>query len=96
MAETITNILLLLLGIYSAIGVLFSIPFAFIGAGKIDSTAAGGTIGFKLLIIPGAIAFWPLLANRWRKKAGEPPEEKNPHRVAACKRHALADRRSAE
>ena len=92
MAETIANILVLLLGVYMGIGLIFSIPFVLKGAGKIDSTAAGGTIGFKLLIIPGAIAFWPLLANRWRKKTGEPPEEKNPHRIAACKLHSLKER----
>ncbi len=95
MAETIANLFVLLLGIYVGIGLLFSIPFAFAGAKKIDSTATEGTIGFKLLIIPGAIALWPLLANRWRKKVGEPPEEKNPHRTA-CKLHALAERRTAQ
>ena len=69
------NMLVLSAGIYLTIGFLFSIPFAFFGTGKIDSAARGATLGFKLLIIPGSMALWPLLAWRWIKGVSEPPEE---------------------
>lgn len=85
MLLALANILVMSLLIYLGIGLLFSIPFVFFGAGKIDSTAREGTWGFKLIIIPGAMALWPLLAWRWVKRAPGLPEEKNPHRAAARK-----------
>lgn len=72
-----------LLGIYAALGVLFAIPFVVAGVGRIDPAARGGTIGFRLLIVPGVIALWPLLAQRWRRGITAPPAERNPHRAAA-------------
>lgn len=71
------------LGIYTLLGVLFAIPFVWIGAGRIDPVAKEGTRGFRLLILPGAIALWPLLAKRWFGGISAPPEEHNPHRRAA-------------
>ena len=74
------GILLSFLGVYLLIGAVFAVPFAFTGAKKIDPAAEEGTLGFKLLIIPGSAVFWPLLVKRWMK--GElPPEEKSVHRV---------------
>jgi len=83
----LANIMVLAVSIYLGIGLLFSIPFVFAGAGRIDSTAREATLGFKLIIIPGSMALWPLLAWRWIKGASDPPEEKNAHRVAACRLH---------
>jgi len=74
---------LILLGIYLLCGLLFAIPFALKGAGKIDSHARHGSWGFRLLIIPGTMALWPLLARRWLAGIGEPPEETTAHRRAA-------------
>ena len=39
--------------------------------------------GFRLLVIPGALAFWPLLLRRWATGVKEPPEECNAHRSSA-------------
>ncbi len=79
----LVNLLVIMVGIYLGLGLLFALFFVTKGAGKIDPTAKAGTIGFRLLIIPGVIAFWPLLAKRWWQGMTEPPEEKNPHRLAA-------------
>jgi membrane protein implicated in regulation of membrane protease activity len=73
---------LILLGIYLACGFLFAIPFVFIGVKKIDPHAARGSWGFRLLIFPGVVAFWPLLLRRWLKGISAPPEERNAHREA--------------
>ncbi len=70
------------LAVYAAVGTVFAIAFAWKGAGKIDPAAAEGTIGFRLLIIPGTVALWPILARRWLHRMG-PPEGRNPHRDAA-------------
>ncbi len=74
---------LILLGIYFLCGFLFAIGFALGGVKKIDPRAAVGSWGFRLLVIPGAAAFWPLLLRRWLKGIHEPPEEHNAHRIAA-------------
>jgi hypothetical protein len=75
--------LLILLGIYLGCGFLFAIPFSLAGARKIDPHANHGSWGFRLLIIPGAMAFWPLLLRRWATGVKAPPGEKSAHRLAA-------------
>ncbi|MGK0186656.1 MAG: hypothetical protein ACI9R3_002439 [Verrucomicrobiales bacterium] len=69
-------------GVYLAIGLVFGIVFAFAGAKFIDPSAASGSWGFKLLIIPGCTVFWPYLLVRWIKKS-PPPDECSAHRHAA-------------
>jgi membrane protein implicated in regulation of membrane protease activity len=73
---------LILLGIYLGCGFLFAIPFVFLGVKKIDPHASHGSWGFRLLIFPGVVAFWPLLLRRWLKGISEPAEERNAHREA--------------
>ena len=73
---------LILLGIYLACGFLFAIPYVLQGVKKVDPHAAHGSWGFRLLIFPGTLAFWPLLLRRWTKGVHAPPEECNAHRAA--------------
>jgi len=79
----IAAILLLLLGAYLTCGLLFAIPFSLLGVKRIDPHAANGSWGFRVLIIPGTSAFWPLLLKRWVSGVHEPPEECNAHRRAS-------------
>ena len=76
----IAAIFLILLGAYMACGLVFAISFALVGVKKIDPHAAHGSWGFRLLVIPGAMAFWPLLLRRWASGVHEPPEECIAHR----------------
>jgi len=62
------QILLIVAAIYLVLGVLFVIPFLMKGLNKIDEGAHGSTIGFKIIIIPGVIVFWPVLLSKWMKK----------------------------
>ena len=71
----------LLLG-YLAIGAVFAPAFALFGVGRIDPDARGATWGFRVLILPGTAALWPLLLRRWWR-GRHPPEERNAHRRAA-------------
>jgi len=71
------------LGVYLACGLAFAIPFALVGVKKIDPHALHGSWGFRLLIIPGTMAFWPLLLKRWTGGTQHPPEERTVHRLAA-------------
>lgn len=61
------------LGAYFAAGVLFAVAFAWRGAGVLDLGARNGSLGFRLAILPGGAAFWPLLAARWMRAAGAHP-----------------------
>jgi len=88
MTVTLANSLVLLIEVYLMLGLLFAIFFVSKGLGKIDPTAKAGTLGFRLLLIPGTMAFWPLLAKRWWQDATEPPEEKNQHRILAREKNA--------
>lgn len=79
----IAAVVLIALGIYLAVGLLFAIPFVLVGVNQIDPHAKHGSWGFRLLIIPGTAALWPLLLKRWRSGTKEPPEECNAHHRAA-------------
>lgn len=50
--------------VYALLGAVFAIPFVSVWAGRLDSSAGSGNWGFRLAIIPGVIALWPLLARR--------------------------------
>ena len=65
------EVILIIVLIYLVLGVLFVIPFLVKGITKVDEGAHGGTIGFKIIIIPGVIVFWPVLLNKWMKAGKE-------------------------
>ncbi len=67
---------------YAAAGVAFALPFVWIGAARIDPAAAHATFGFRVLVLPGAAALWPILFVRWLRNRSTPAEH-GPHRAAA-------------
>jgi len=77
----IAAVLVAVIEAYAAIGVVFAGLFVTLGISRIDHEAAGGTVGFQLIIFPGAAGLWPLLLARWVRGTGEPPEEQTPHSV---------------
>jgi hypothetical protein len=50
---------------YAAIGLAFAIVFAIRGIEAIDPVARNSGWTFRFLVVPGAVALWPLLAKRW-------------------------------
>ena len=70
-------------GVYLGLGLLFALAFVTRGVSKVDPAARGATTGFRVLIVPGVAALWPLLAWRWARGIGAPPVERTPHRSAA-------------
>jgi hypothetical protein len=54
-----------LIAIYLLAGLVFSVAFILKGIGRIDEGAQHASIGFKLIIIPGTMVFWPLLFKKW-------------------------------
>lgn len=77
---SIIYIILVVVAIYLLAGLVFAIPFVIKGVTKIDEGAKGSTWGFRIIIIPGTIVFWPVLLKKWmkenkRKKFIEPATE---------------------
>ena len=68
------------LAIYAGLGLAFALVFVWVGVQILDSEAQGAGVGFRLLILPGVTAFWPMLLYRWTQHVTEPPVEENPHR----------------
>ena len=55
---------LAVLASYLAVGALIAIVFVTVGLRRVDPKAAEGTRGFKLLILPGIAALWPIMLAR--------------------------------
>ncbi len=83
---TLVPLLLQIAGGYLLAGLLFGIVFVVRGVERVDPAAQGAGWGFRLLILPGVAAFWPLLAHRWLRGIATPPLEHNAHRDCALKR----------
>ena len=84
MEQTVST-LLMITGLYLSLGFLFALGFVTKGVQRIDPTAGdGASWGFRLAILPAAMVFWPMLLKRWLSGQTAPPEEKSPHRCAAC------------
>lgn len=77
--QTLVAIFLIILGVYLVIGAIFGIVFVWKGVQAIDHGAVEGTLGFKLIIIPGCALFWPYLWRRWARREA-PAEERSAHR----------------
>jgi hypothetical protein len=54
-----------LVGAYVAAAVVFAAAFVTWGVQRVDPAAKGAPLGFRLLILPGCAALWPLLLRRW-------------------------------
>jgi hypothetical protein len=84
MFETVVRAFVLALTAYAGFGLLFAVAFVSAGVQRLDTQARGAGVGFRLLILPGVAAFWPLFLGRWIRGLQEPPAENNPHRGAAA------------
>jgi hypothetical protein len=83
MLETFATAFIYFLALYAGFGLAFAVPFVWFGIQRVDSEAQGAGVGFRLLILPGVAAFWPMFIYRWRGGVIEPPTEKNPHRLGS-------------
>ena len=67
MSETVAEWFVLALALYGLAGLIFALAFQLRGLSRIDAAARGAGLGFRLLILPGMVALWPLLLSRWRE-----------------------------
>jgi hypothetical protein len=52
-------------GLYAAAGVLVGLPFVIFGIGRVDPAAKAAPWTFRVLVLPGVVAMWPLILRRW-------------------------------
>jgi hypothetical protein len=61
----LVEILVGALMLYAALGFLFGLAFVLRGVQRVDAAAKETGLGFRLIILPGAAALWPVLLRRW-------------------------------
>jgi len=61
----LVNIILMMATVYLLAGSLFAIFFLSKGLEKMDTSAHGSGLGFRLIILPGTIVLWPVLLKKW-------------------------------
>jgi hypothetical protein len=83
MFETLVKTFVYILAAYAGLGLVFAVPFVWFGVQRLDSEAQGSGAAFRLLILPGVAAFWPMFLWRWRRGMVEPPAENNSHRISS-------------
>jgi hypothetical protein len=58
------------LAAYAAIGLLFAAAFLTAGISRVDPASKDSGIGFRLIILPGVAALWPVMLKRWIQGKG--------------------------
>src|SRR5262249_8399956 len=59
-AMVVAEVILLFVSAYLGCGLVVGVPFILRGVGRVDEAARGASLGFRLLILPGTVALWPL------------------------------------
>jgi hypothetical protein len=54
---------------YGAAGAVFAVAFVTGGIQRIDPVAEHAPVAFRLIVMPGVAALWPLLLMRWIRSA---------------------------
>ena len=50
---------------YVLCGLAVGVPFVLRGVDRVDASAQGASLGFRLLILPATVALWPLMVTKW-------------------------------
>ena len=64
-AALFVSIGFLLAGVYLLAGLIFLLPFQLYGITRVDETTHKSGIGFRIIISPGIIVFWPIILKKW-------------------------------
>ena len=76
MFESLAKAFVYALETYAGLGLIFAVPFVWLGVQRLDFTARGSGIAFRLLILPGVVALWPMFVFRRRQGIVEPDTAK--------------------
>ena len=69
---------------YVVLGLLFAVPFLTRGVGRVDPHVERSGVALRLILLPGTLAFWPLLLNHWARGLAL-PVERTAHRDRAAR-----------
>jgi hypothetical protein len=64
----VAQLILAVAGVYAAVGLIFAVAFVLLGVHKFDVAAHGASPGFRLLMLPGCAALWPVMAVKWLRR----------------------------
>lgn len=78
-AEAVAQLIILIVKGYLMCGLIFAVPFLFLGIQRVDPSAKNSTLLFKVVVLPGVTLFWPLMLTRLLR-GQEKPTECNAHR----------------
>jgi hypothetical protein len=68
----IATVLLVGLAAYVACGIVTAVAFVAGGVSRALPEPAAVTIGARVLLVPGAIALWPIVVRRWLNSRNRP------------------------
>jgi hypothetical protein len=69
----IASVVLYGLALYAALGVGIGAAFVVLGVTRVLTEPATVTVPARLLLLPGAIALWPVVLRRWLRVARPEP-----------------------
>ncbi|MEM9669272.1 MAG: hypothetical protein AAF950_10140 [Pseudomonadota bacterium] len=72
MSVAVGEFIVLCLGLYFGVGLLFATTFVTFGVSKIDPAARGMPLKARLIVLPGVMLLWPLMGYKWLTQT-EPP-----------------------
>lgn len=64
MIEQVFAVLVNVAAVYAGCGVIVAVLFLALWCRSFDPAAKGGTWGFRVLIVPGMIALWPVILTK--------------------------------
>jgi len=67
MSLAIAHGVLVALGIYLGVGAIVAVPLLVVGLPRIDPGVKPAPWTFRLLVLPGVVALWPVLLRRAMK-----------------------------
>jgi hypothetical protein len=73
--ELIASTLLTLIGIYLILGLCFYVAFIAKGIARVDEAVEESPKVFFLLLLPGTVAFWPVLLIKWKRAIQYPDHD---------------------
>jgi hypothetical protein len=68
---TAVSVIIMASAVYLLSGFVFALFFVIKGVDRLDESAKGAGWGFRLIIIPGTMVFWPFLLRKMIAKAAE-------------------------
>jgi len=62
----VVSLILIIIGVYLLVGLVFCVALLIIGLPDMDPSTRKSGFGFKLIIVPGILVFWPILWKKWK------------------------------